>query len=127
MKTLLDLSKSLGVEKQSIYRYVKRAKLYHIDDCGTWRVDEEQEKKVTDHFSKHIKSESEARQNDSFDMVVELLNQQLKTKDEQLKAKDTQINDLMRSLQAEQTKTGQLLLEHQETQNKGIIARLFRR
>lgn len=100
-KSLKQIADELGIDKQKVYRFVKKANIKEALESTTTKLyDETAQNTIKKHFLEKTISRCEY-QNHSNDMVYETL---LK----QLEIKDKQIEELMRSLQFEQGKTKEL-------------------
>lgn len=131
-KTLKQIADELGIEKQRVYRFVKK---YHINEAHQSAsgntYDEVAQKLIKKHFepSAHINNAYQNHINDAlFDALFE-----------QIKIKDGQISELQKALDQEQQlhaqskheiqkimETNQQLLEYKENrESKSFWRRLF--
>lgn len=118
MKTIKQLADELGVDKQKVYRYIKKNHIKEVNqECiseasqknGVKYYDEVAEILIKQGFSNNIASDK-VHQNYINDTVVDSLLKQIETlrneldvKNEQIKEKDKQISDTLRALdQAQQ-------------------------
>ena len=98
MKTIKQIADKLGVDKQKIYRFIKRnhiSEAHH--DAGVMYYDEAVETLIISHFSKND-CISEAHQTASSDVVVDAV---IKMLQDELKIKNQQISDLTIELSKE--------------------------
>lgn len=137
MRSMKQIADTLGVDKQRVYRFIKRN---HIDgvrhESGTLMYDEAAESAIIKGLSESEadQSASEADRTTSRDAVIEALIKQLEVKDRQMEAKDEQITFLQNQLSAAQmlhagTIQKQLTDGQGEAPDKspGLFGRLFRR
>jgi len=89
MKTIKQIADSLGIEKQRVYRYIKRnhiSEAHH--DAGVMYFSDVVESLVAEHFTNtdHITNRiTEAHQTTSLDVVVSMLQKELDIKNEQIR------------------------------------------
>lgn len=131
MKTLKQIADELGIDKQKVYRYIKK---HHINDAhhdaGVMYFDEAVENAIKSHFFNNDASSDahhEAHQTASNEVVNDAVLMQLidaykdliSTLKDQLAKKDEQIKDLKQLLDQEQqlhhrTQNTLLALENKE-------------
>lgn len=91
MKTIKQIADEIGIDKQKVYRFVKRN---HISEAhqkqGILLYDEAVQTLIHSHFTKNTAS-NEAHQSTSFDAVNDVL---IKMLQQELEAKNKQIEEL---------------------------------
>lgn len=94
-KTIKQLADELGIDKQKVYRYVKKNHINDVHhDTGVMYIDEAVEKLIKSHFSESFVSDEvhhDAHQSASLDAVNDALIDMLR---KELDAKNKQIDDL---------------------------------
>lgn len=144
MKTIKQISDELGVDKQKVYRYIKKNHIKEVhQECigealqknGTKYYDEVAESLIKQGFSDNIASDEvqqEVHHNHIDDAVIdtlleqiEILRNELDVKNEQIKEKDKQLSDTLKALdQAQQlhaiAENKVKLLEEQQEEKKVV-------
>lgn len=144
MKTIKQISDELGVDKQKVYRYIKKNHIKEVhQECisealqkkGTKYYDEVGESLIKQGFSDNTASDEvqqEVHHNhindaviDTLLMQIEILRNELDVKNEQIKEKDKQLSDTLKALdQAQQlhaiAENKVKLLEEQQEEKKSV-------
>lgn len=144
MKTIKQISDELGVDKQKVYRYIKKNHIKEVhQECisealqkkGTKYYDEVGESLIKQGFSDNTASDEvqqEVHHNhindaviDTLLMQIEVLKNELDVKNEQIKEKDKQLSDTLKALdQAQQlhaiAENKVKLLEEQQEEKKSV-------
>ena len=144
MKTIKQISDELGVDKQKVYRYIKKNHIKEVhQECisealqknGTKYYDEVGESLIKQGFSDNTASDEvqqEVHHNhindaviDTLLMQIEVLKNELDVKNEQIKEKDKQLSDTLKALdQAQQlhaiAENKVKLLEEQQEEKKVV-------
>lgn len=116
-KTLKEIADELGIDKQKVYRYVKKNHINEVfQSASAKQYDEVAQKQIINHFSKqnHI---NETHQNNINDVVYDTLLKQLEIKDRQIEELQKILNQEQQLNAIAQQKL-QLLEQKQEEQPK---------
>lgn len=105
-KTLKEIADELGIDKQKVYRYVKKNHINEVlQSASVKQYDEVAQKQIISHFLKQ-NSINEAHQNHfkstSNDAVYDALLKQLETKDKQIQRLQDENDNLQKLLDQEQ-------------------------
>jgi len=118
MKTIKQIADEIGIEKQRVYRHIKK---YHINEAhqkeGVMYYDDVVERLVKQHFSNndHIneahQSTSKTTSSDTVDALVDMLQNELHIKNQQIKELNTRLAETTSALVTAQQslQTAQLL------------------
>lgn len=124
MKTILDLAQALNQPKQRLYRYIKRFSLDVHREAGVIYLDEAVERKLTSLFMKDNppqRSTSDVHQTASLDTaMIRLYESKIELLTQQLETKDRQITELM-----ELNRNQQILLKHEQDKHRPFWQRLL--
>ena len=97
-KTQKQIADMLGVDKQKVYRYIKKN---HIKEAyqenGRLYYDETAEKAIIHGLSKNTTS-SNSNQSGSLEVVIDVLKNELEAKNQQINALNDRIADLTKAL-----------------------------
>ena len=145
MKTIKQIADELGIDKQKVYRFVKKNCINevhhdvlqnHIKTTSVKQYDEVAEMLIIEHFKKEIKSKShqncinevhhDVLQNhikttsvkQYNEELFELLKQELELKNKQLEKKDNQIESLNNRLEEMSNLLNQQQLLHASSEKK---------
>lgn len=131
MKTLLQISREINVDKQRIYRYIKNY-ITDVDQIdGVIRVNDELESRIKKKLLIK-KVDYDVHQTVSSDVVCNDLKRQLIVKDEQLKSKDEQIIMFQKLLENQQVllkkeQDKNTLLLQTSSEKKTFLQKVFRK
>lgn len=119
-KTIKQIADELGIDKQRVYRYIKKN---HINEAhqknGVMYYNEAVESSIKQAFSQKEPHQASASSDTVIDVLVkqsEMLKKELEIKNEELREKDRQIAEKDRQLNAvhEMLVTNQKLLDQQQ-------------
>ena len=137
MKTIRQIADELGIDKQRVYRFIRRYRITDVHrDTGVMWYDEAAETQIIEHFLKNSTS-SEAHQITSGDTVIDtvitMLQRELEIKNQQIEQLNIALERTTASLQAAQALHGGTIqkqltdgLSNQE-EPKGFLTRIFRK
>lgn len=131
MKTLKQIADEIGIDKQKVYRFVKKNHITASSEVKQSKLyDEAAERLIKSHFD-HITTSNErygeAHQKSGQEQLLEQLIKELQIKNEQIREKDRQIENLQISLRSttealasaqESVKVAQLLQANTEQKLK---------
>lgn len=99
MKTMKQIADELGIDKQKVYRYIKKEKINEAHQKnGVKHYDEAAEKRIKQAF----REKEVVRGSGSSDAVIDVLLMQSEILKKQLDAKDKQIEELQKIINQEQ-------------------------
>ena len=107
MKTIKQMADELGIDKQRVYRYIKKNDISEAhQEAGVMYYDEAVEMLITTHFSEKNRinnvhhDTNKAVSNDVIiNTIIDMLQKELDTKNQQLEAKDRHISELTVALE----------------------------
>ena len=123
MKTIKQIADQLGIDKQRVYRFIKKNRISEAhqtasNDTGVKHYDEAAETLIIQYFSKknrisevHPEAHQSVSNDTDNDTLIDMLKAELDIKNKQLETKDGQIKDLNNRL----AETTQALLVAQQT------------
>ena len=141
MKTIKQIADSLGVDKQRVYRYIRKNNINEShQDAGVMWYDETAEKLIISHFTENnpaSRCTSDTNHAASLDMVIAMLKDELDTKNEQIKELNARLSETTAALLAAQQSAQAAQLLHAGTMQdklsggnepaKSFLSRIFRR
>lgn len=103
MKTIKEIADALGINKQRVYRYIRKKRISEAHHyAGVMYYDEAAEKAILKHFAKnnHITEAHQTTSNNTvIDTVVIMLQQELITKNQQIAEQQQTIHELTTALE----------------------------
>lgn len=124
MKTIKQMADSLGIDKQRVYRFIRKHRISEVhQEAGVMYYDDVVETQVQKHFSKNATS-SEAHQtasNDAvIDTVVSMLRSELDIKNEQIRELNARLAESNAALVAAQQSAQAAQVLHAGTMKKQL-------
>jgi hypothetical protein len=110
MKTIKQIANALGIDKQRVYRYIKRNHISEVhQEAGVMYYDEAAESLMLQHFS-DVKGQNDAQHeahqitssDTVLDTVISLLQKELDIKNEQIRELNLRLSETTAALAASQ-------------------------
>jgi predicted DNA-binding protein YlxM (UPF0122 family) len=102
MKTIKQIADELGVNKQRVYRYIKRNRIIEAhQEQGVMWYDDAVESSIIKHFTENV-SHHEAYHTTSHDAIITMLQRELEIKNQQIEKLTVALENTTSSLQAAQ-------------------------
>lgn len=124
MKTIKQMAAALGVDKQRVYRYIRKNRISETHQSnGVMYYDETAEMAITQHFSDvdHInESHHKSHQTASINTVIDILKMELDMKNAQIKDLNERLAETTAALVAAQQSAQAAQLLHAGTMQKQL-------
>lgn len=102
MKSIKQIADDLGIDKQRVYRYIRKSGITASDQTiQTALYDETAEMQIKSHFSGDTASQKSDRSDTetvSLEVVIDLLRTELEAKNRQIEVLQSQVSDLTTAL-----------------------------
>jgi len=124
MKTIKQIADEIGVDKQRVYRYIRKNRISEAHhEAGVMWYDEVDENLINAHFLENNRISEvhhEVHQTTSFDTVIDMLKSELEIKNEQIRELNARLAESNAALVAAQQSAQAAQVLHAGTMQKQL-------